>query len=91
MMQEATEANIRKRLVSGLLSLPDMDGRASEVPLYNTDISDDEFDQVKFQLFALGLIAKGKIKRAVADRGVYWCLSPYGEGYLMRLRALKRP
>lgn len=52
------------------------------------DINDDDFQQVKIQLVALGLIQRSAKKHTVTDKGTYWSLTPYGETYLMRLRAL---
>jgi len=48
------------------------------------------FDQVKIQFQALGLITTGNKKRAVSDRNIYWRLTPYGEKYLIQVRALKK-
>jgi hypothetical protein len=47
-------------------------------------------DKVRVQLQALGLIAPGIKRRAVSDKGRYWRLTPYGEKYLLSIRAVKR-
>jgi hypothetical protein len=48
------------------------------------------FDRIKIQLQALGLITPGIKKRAVSDTNIYWKLTPYGEKYLIKIRALRR-
>tara|TARA_R110002072_G_scaffold11201_2_gene51014 strand:+ start:9702 stop:10847 length:1146 start_codon:yes stop_codon:yes gene_type:complete len=51
---------------------------------------DSALHTVVVQLFALELIRKSEKKRSVKDQGTYWSLTKYGEGELMRLRAVKR-
>jgi hypothetical protein len=46
---------------------------------------------VKVQLFSLGLITQSDRRRAVSDTNTYWKLTPYGREQLMRLRAIRRP
>lgn len=48
------------------------------------------FDVIKVQLQALGLIIKGKKKRAVSDKNTYWDLTPFGEQYLIKVRAIRK-
>lgn len=59
--------------------------------LMEVDVSGESFDDVKVQLFALGLIEKSERKRPVADKATYWTLTDYGRDNLMRLRAKRRP
>ena len=47
------------------------------------------FDNIKIQLQALGLITYGTKKRAVSDINTYWKLTPYGEKYLLQVRAIR--
>lgn len=47
-------------------------------------------DQIKVQLQALGLIQNGTKRRAVSDKNTYWKLTPYGEKYLIQVKALRR-
>lgn len=47
-------------------------------------------DQIRVQLQALGLIESGSKKRAVSDTNTYWKLTPFGEKYLIQIRALRR-
>lgn len=48
-------------------------------------------DKVRVQLQALGMMAPGIKKRAVADTTSYWRLTPYGGKYLLGLNAEKKP
>ena len=47
-------------------------------------------DQIRIQFQALGLIESGVKKRAVSDSNTYWKLTPFGERYLVQVKALKR-
>lgn len=48
-------------------------------------------DRIRVQFQALGLIAPGIKKRTVSDNNTYWRLTPYGEKYLLSIKAEKRP
>ncbi|CAH0529365.1 DUF4062 domain-containing protein [Vibrio hippocampi] len=47
-------------------------------------------DQICVQLQALGLMTTGDKKRSVSDTNTYWKLTPFGEKYLIKVRALRR-
>jgi hypothetical protein len=53
-------------------------------------VSDDDFQTIKVQLRALGLIAKSSKPRSVKDTQAYWTLTPYGDAIMTRLRAIER-
>lgn len=53
-------------------------------------ISEDDFQTVKVQLKALGLIAKSTRNRSVKDTNTYWTLTPYGDTAMTRLRAIHK-
>jgi hypothetical protein len=53
-------------------------------------VNSDDFQTVKVQLRALGLIAKNVKTRSVKDTGTYWTLTPYGDEVMTRLRAIRR-
>jgi hypothetical protein len=53
-------------------------------------ISDNDFQTIKVQLKALGLITKNLRNRSVNDKGTYWTLTPYGDNVMTRLIAIKR-
>lgn len=47
-------------------------------------------DQISVQLQALGLMEHGTKKRAVSDRNTYWKMTPYGEKYLIKIKAKRK-
>lgn len=52
------------------------------------DVSDEDFQTVLLQFNALGLIQHSNRPRSVKDTANYWTLTPYGNTYLVQLRAL---
>ncbi|PBI91468.1 hypothetical protein BKP43_25250 [Variovorax boronicumulans] len=53
-------------------------------------IDDHDYQTIKIQLRALGLITKSEKSRSVKDAGTYWTLTPYGDQVLTGLRAIRR-
>jgi len=53
-------------------------------------IKDSDFQTIKVQLRALGLITKSQRQRSVKDTDTYWTLTPYGDAVMTRLRAIRR-
>lgn len=58
-----------------------------ELRAFNLHTAD--FQTVKIQLRALGLITKSEKARSVKDAGTYWTLTPYGDEVMTRLRAIR--
>lgn len=56
----------------------------------NFQIDEHDYQTIKIQLRALGLIAKSEKNRSVKDAGSYWTLTPYGDQVLTSLRAIRR-
>lgn len=54
------------------------------------EISEHDFQTIKIQLRALGLIEKNEKQRSVKDSASYWTLTPYGDRVLTTLRAIKK-
>lgn len=52
--------------------------------------SEHDFQTVKIQLIALGLIGKSQKARSVKDSRTFWALTPYGDQVLTTLRAIRR-
>ena len=50
----------------------------------------EDFQTIKIQMRAIGLIAKSEKARSVKDSGTYWTLTPYGDEVMTRLRAIRR-
>ena len=55
----------------------------------NFSLNQEDFQTVKVQLRALGLITKSDKTRSVKDSGTYWTLTPYGDEMMIRLRAIR--
>jgi hypothetical protein len=53
-------------------------------------LNNEDFQTVKIQIRALGLIAKSEKSRSVKDVATYWTLTPYGDETMTRLRAIKK-
>jgi hypothetical protein len=52
-------------------------------------IDRDDFQTVKLQLRALGLISLAKKPKTAEGGDSYWVLTPYGDELMMRLRAIR--
>lgn len=55
----------------------------------NFSLHEEDFQTIKIQLRALGLIAKSEKSRSVKDSRTYWTLTPYGDEVMTRLRAIR--
>ena len=53
-------------------------------------VAADDFQTIKIQLRALGLITKSTKSRSVKDTSTYWTLTPYGDNAMTRLRAIPK-
>ena len=90
MLDEANEPSLRKALSDSawrqLLDVPD--GGWNQLSKPDVRISQDSWGRVLVQLRALGVIETGTKKRTVSDKAVYWRLTPTGDQYLVRLKAI---
>jgi hypothetical protein len=57
----------------------------------NIMLNDDEFQTIKVQLLALGIVKQSVKKRAPSDTATYWTLTPYGNHYTITLKAIRKP
>lgn len=57
---------------------------------FNFQIDGDDFQTIKVQLRALGLMNKSVKSRSVKDTDTYWSLTPYGDEVMTKLRAIKK-
>lgn len=55
-----------------------------------TNIDSDDFQTIKVQLSALGLIKKSIKQRSLNNTDTYWTLTPYGENLMVKLRAIRK-
>lgn len=56
----------------------------------NFRIKDEDFQTIKVQLRALGLMVKNEKPRSVKDSGTYWTLTAYGDAVMTQLLAIRR-
>ena len=94
MIDEVTDEGFKKRLnnLSSRLahnSLQKMEAFEG-LNLMSYLINDNDFQTIKVQLRALGLITKSTKNRSVKDKNTYWSLTLYGDTAMTRLRAIHR-
>ena len=58
--------------------------------LSNFSIFDEDYQTIKVQLRALGLISKSNKSRSVKDNSTYWTLTEYGDNVMNKLRAIQK-
>ncbi len=96
MIDEASDSELR-RAVQGFVAshagpmLRTADPKFKDKELGGFQINEEDFQTIRVQLRALGLIAKSNKARSVQDGATYWTLTPYGDGVMNRLRAIRRP
>jgi hypothetical protein len=94
MIHEVTESALKKALDSfsqmeNFERLNENKKLANQV-FSSFHINQDDFQTIKVQLRALGLIKKNDKTRSVKDSGTYWTLTPYGDEVMTQLRAIRR-
>jgi Domain of unknown function (DUF4062) len=83
MFHEASEDQVRNQLARRII---DKEGRSRHESIR---LKEEDFQTIKVQLLALGIIQKSVKKRAVSDTTTYWSLTPFGEHYTMTLKAIR--
>ena len=95
MINEATENDLVKALNKLINDLAYLDLQKSkqfkDLVLMNFRIDSNDFQTIKIQLRALGLITKSTKGRSVKDTATYWTLTLYGDNVMTRLRAIQKP
>lgn len=94
MIQEATEPALQNALSSlaGNMNIERLqaDKRLASHSISSFRIGQDDFQTIKVQLRALGLIARSEKIRSVKDSDTYWTLTPYGDEIMTQLRAIRK-
>lgn len=95
MIDEASETDLRVILSSYIASkekdtVAQIDTFKGLSDFKSFNIMSDDFQTIKVQLRALGLITKSAKQRSVKDTLTYWTLTPYGDNVMTRLRAIKK-
>lgn len=87
MVGEASEESLNKALSKHLRSIY-LENKSLYPSTYN--IVDADFQTIKVQAIALGLIKLSENKRGTKDTSTYWTLTPYGYNIMMQLSALRK-
>lgn len=94
MINEASEFEFAKALDSLVSELAMAHLQESEQykgsKLSSFSINKEDFQTIKVQLRALGLITKSTKSRSVKDTSTYWTLTPYGDNVMTKLRAIRK-
>ena len=96
MIDEASDAVFVTALNSMLQRMEETEASEENADMHGMNLSDfkltrHDFNTVKVQLRALGLIAKSNRNRSVKDNGTYWTLTAYGDNVMTQLRAIRKP
>ncbi len=95
MIHEATDAQIRTAVAEyctqeSQVAIQELLKKGKRKKAQYFVVSNRNFQTVKVQLKALGLIQKSEKNRSVRDTETYWSLTAHGESVMTRLRAVKR-
>jgi hypothetical protein len=89
-LRGALNKTVRTRSYKDRLANVDLKKDVRDGMMKNFHILEHDFQTIKVQLRALGLIAKSEKPRSVKDQGTYWTLTPYGDQVLTTLRAIPK-
>jgi hypothetical protein len=92
MMDETTDVALRRGIEDFIVqreseSITEVCTKPKEA-VTKIRVEDQNFQTIKVQLRALGLITKSQRQRSLRDKGTYWTLTPYGDKVMTRLRAI---
>ena len=91
MIDDKSQEQLLEKLNKWLLELNQIIKEYSDVERINhIDFSEDSFHTIILQFRSLGLITQGDKPRSLKDTSIYWKLTPYGNSYITKLRAIKR-
>lgn len=90
MIDEAPEPSLRDRWNSHMLNDTQRLKGWPSLSRGSAEITDSTWGAIIVQLRALGAIMIGEKKRPPSDKSIYWKLTPAGDEYLVRLRAMRR-
>ena len=94
MIDEVSDQNFRAALstLAGDAALEELQNidRFEGHTFTHFNVRDEDFQTIKVQLRALGLLVKSDRVRSVKDTTTYWTLTPYGDTVMTRLKAIPR-
>jgi hypothetical protein len=85
-LKKALDSFVQSRNLELLSKKPELHG----IELRDFSLNNDDFQTIKIQLRALGLIDMSVKARSIHDKSTYWTLTPYGDSTMTHLRAVKR-
>lgn len=85
-LKQALDAFVDERLQPQVAITTELEGHS----IRKITLDDQDFQTIKIQLRAVGLVTKSEKARSVKDSGTYWTLTPYGDEVMTRLRAIRR-
>lgn len=85
-IKDAVDSFIARREYKRIINSENLKEHRLEYFSLNTE----DFQTLKVQFRALGLIAKSEKNRSVKDTETYWTLTPYGDEVMTQLRAIRR-
>jgi Domain of unknown function (DUF4062) len=92
MMDEAKESQLKTNIDDYIRSqvLTTLREQHPDEKIKTINVIAEDFQTIKVQLRALGLITRSEKPRSVKDPATYWTLTPYGEATMTNLRAIKK-
>ncbi|HVR06653.1 MAG TPA: DUF4062 domain-containing protein [Thermoanaerobaculia bacterium] len=84
--KRAIDQFVGKRAILKLLKTKRLEGKK----VTRFEVEAEDFQTIKIQLRALGLIAKSGKTHSIKDTLTYWALTPYGDTVMTRLRAISK-
>ena len=87
MYEECAEKTMQAHLSNIFLAKQKED---SSVEIKGLQLSDESFQTIKIQLLALGLIMIGDIHDITGSGNANWVLTSFGQGYVMKLKAIRK-
>ena len=94
LIDEASESSLRSK-INGLIEkkrfeyLNNKYSKQDRIP-QEFKIEDSDFQTLKIQFRALGMISESIKKRGVHDKNKFWRLTPFGDNVMTKLRAIRR-
>ena len=85
-LKTALDSFVEQRSSSDVFTRPELEDHM----IRDFTLDQADFQTIKIQFRAIGLIAKSDKARSVKDSGTYWTLTPYGDEVMTRLRAIRR-
>jgi hypothetical protein len=91
MMDEAHENLLKTKLQKFFLEAFNQTANSQGTAYKDCEITDKDFQTIKVQMCALGLITKSERNRTAQEKGkTFWKLTSYGEKVMYKLRALRK-